>query len=60
MGRGKVKKCASKWHKEWKSSSVSLINFKIPLVIETFLAKLLTCGKQQNINVFVQTVYRYA
>ena len=33
---------------------------KIPLVVETFLAKLLTCGKQQNIDVFVQTVYRYA
>ena len=28
MGRGKVKKCASKWHKEWKSSPVSVINFK--------------------------------
>ena len=28
MGRGKAKKCASKWHKEWKSSSTSLINLK--------------------------------
>ena len=28
MGRGKVKKCASKWHKEWKSSSAFLINLK--------------------------------
>ena len=28
MGRGKAKKCASKWHKECKSSSTSLINVK--------------------------------
>ena len=28
MGRGIVKKCARKWHNEWKSSSVFLINLK--------------------------------
>ena len=28
MGREKAEKCANKWHKEWKSSSTSLINLK--------------------------------
>ena len=28
MGRRKTKQCAIKWHKEWKSSSTSLINLK--------------------------------
>ena len=40
MGREKAKKCASKWRKEWKSSSTSLINLKNRLG-----AKLLNCGK---------------
>ena len=28
MGRGKAKKCASKWRKKCRSSSTSLINLK--------------------------------